>query len=267
MNEKPITKTKDTDPKDAPEKVETGKLPLRTRILAEVKFFAGLAVVMLTFLTFVWGHYKIPSESMQPTLEVGDHLYVSKFAYGYSRHSAPFNLHKLPFLKDGKIMSKLPKRGDVAVFRHPKSGIVMIKRVTGLPGDTIRMHRGRLFINDVLVPRESVDNYLYRQHRGGVVGVDVFNETLPDMEETHIIYEQTDGGNLDTTEEFLVPAEHVFFMGDNRDNSTDSRASMGPGYVPLDHLIGRADLMMFSFKRCKDEENMYCPPFRAMKKL
>lgn len=248
-------------------KEEAQKLPLGQRILAELKFFAGLAVVMLTFLTFVWGHYKIPSESMQPTLEVGDHLYVSKFAYGYSRHSAPFNLHKLPFLKDGKILSKLPKRGDVAVFRHPKTGIVMIKRVTGLPGDTIRMHRGRLFINDVLVPRENIDNYLYRQHLGNVVGVDVYKESLPDMKETHIIYEQTDGGNLDTTEEFLVPAEHVFFMGDNRDNSTDSRASTGPGYVPLDHLIGRADLMMFSFKRCKDETNMYCPPFRAMKKL
>ena len=243
------------------------KLSLGQRILAEVKFFAGLAVIMLAFLTLVWGHYKIPSESMQPTLEVGDHLYVSKFAYGYSRHSVPFNLHKLPFLKDGKIFSKVPKRGDVAVFRNPKSGIVMIKRVIGLPGDTIRTHRGRLFINDVLVQRENIDNYLYRQHLGSVVGVDVFNETLPDMEETHIIYEQTDGGNLDSKGPFEVPEGHVFFMGDNRDNSTDSRAALGPGYVPLDHLIGRADLMMFSFKRCRKEDNLHCPPFRAMKKL
>jgi len=243
------------------------KLSIGQRIFAEVKFFAGLAVVMLAFLTFVWGHYKIPSESMQPTLEVGDHLYVSKFAYGYSRHSAPFNLHKLPFLKDGKILSKLPMRGDVAVFRNPKSGIVMIKRVVGLPGDTIRMHRGRLFINDVLVPRENIDNYLYRQHLGSVVGVDVYKEVFPGMADEHIIYEQSDGGNLDTTEKFTVPEDHVFFMGDNRDNSTDSRARTGPGYVPLDHLIGRADLMMFSFKRCKTEENMHCPPFRAMKKL
>ena len=244
---------------------EEEKLTLGQRILAEVRFFAGLAVVMLAFLTFVWGHYKIPSESMQPTLEVGDHLYVSKFAYGYSRHSPPFNLHKLPFLKEGKIFSKLPKRGDVAVFRNPKSGIVMIKRVTGLPGDTIRMHRGRLFINDVLVPRENIDNYLYRQHLGSVVGVDVFKESLPDMKDPIVIYEQSDSGNLDTTEEFVVPEGHIFFMGDNRDNSLDSRASMGP--VPLDHLIGRADLMMFSFKRCKKEEDRYCPPFRAMKKL
>ena len=246
---------------------EGEKSTLGQRILAEVKFFAGLAVVMLAFLTFIWGHYKIPSESMQPTLEVGDHLYVSKFAYGYSRHSAPFNLHKLPFLKDGKIFSKVPKRGDVAVFRNPKSGIVMIKRVIGLPGDTIRTHRGRLFINDVLVARENIDNYLYRQHLGSVVGVDVFEESLPDMEEPYIIYEQTDGGNLDSKGPFEVPEGHVFFMGDNRDNSTDSRAALGPGFVPLDHLIGRADLMMFSFKRCREEENLYCPPFRAMKKL
>ncbi len=243
------------------------KPSFRQRVLAELRFLSGLSVVMLAFLTFVWGHYKIPSESMQPTLEVGDHLYVSKFAYGYSRHSAPFNLHKLPFLKDGKILSKLPKRGDVAVFRNPSSGIVMIKRVTGLPGDTIRMHRGRLFINDVLVPRENIDNFLYRQHLGSVTGVDVFKETLPDLSEPVIIYEQSDSENLDTTEKFLVPQGHVFFMGDNRDNSIDSRAPSGPGFVPLDHLIGRADLMMFSFKRCKDEENLYCPPFRAMKKL
>jgi len=252
---------------EAPE-TEAEKPSIGQRIMAEVKFFAGLGVVMLAFLTLVWGHYKIPSESMQPTLEVGDHLYVSKFAYGYSRHSIPFNLHKLPFLKDGKIFSKVPKRGDVAVFRNPKTGVVMIKRVTGLPGDTIRMHRGRLFINDVVVPREEITNYLYRQHLGSVVGVDVFKESLPGYDQDYLIYEQTDGGNLDTSREpFVVPEGHVFFMGDNRDNSTDSRASLGPGYVPLDHLIGRADLMMFSFKRCKKEENLYCPPFRAMKKL
>ena len=253
------------EPEKTGKDADAEKPTIGQRVLEEVKFFAGLAVVMFAFLTLVWGHYKIPSESMQPTLEVGDHLYVSKFAYGYSRHSVPFNMHKLPFLKDGKIFSKIPKRGDVAVFRNPKTGIVMIKRVTGLPGDTIRMHRGRLFINDVLVPRENIDNFLYRQHLGRITGVDVFKETLPNIKDPIVIYEQTDGGNLDTTEEFLVPEGHIFFMGDNRDNSLDSRASMGP--VPLDHLIGRADLMMFSFKRCKKEENLYCPPFRAMKKL
>jgi len=240
---------------------------LGQRIWSEVKFFLGLASFMLVFLTFVWGHYKIPSESMLPTLEVGDHLYVSKFAYGFSRHSPPFGLHKLPFLKNGKLMSKLPRRGDVAVFRNPKSGIVMIKRVVGLPGDSIRVHRGRLFINGVVVERDNIDNYLYREHKGRKVGVDVYSEQWPDEKDSHLIYEQIDTAPLDNTEEFIVPPETVFFMGDNRDNSTDSRAALGPGYVPLDHLIGRAEYMMFSFKRCAKEPDLRCPPRRFMKKL
>ena len=148
-------------PADSPEdSKEQVKPSLRARLWSEVKFFLGLGAFMLAFLTFVWGHYKIPSESMQPTLEVGDHLYVSKFAYGFSRHSAPFNLYKLPFPKDGQILSRDPKRGDVAVFRNPKSGVVMIKRVAGLPGDKIRLHRGRLYINNVIVARSNLDNYL-----------------------------------------------------------------------------------------------------------
>ncbi len=229
------------------------KLSLSSRIWSEVKFFAVLACFMLTFLTFVWGHYKIPSESMLPTLEVGDHLYVSKYAYGFSRHSPPFGLHKLPFLKEGKILSKLPERGDVAVFRHPKNDLVMIKRVVGLPGDKIRVYRGRLFINDIIIPRDPIDNFLYREHRGNVEGVDVYSEQWPDEENSHLIYEQTDTGHLDNTKEFIMPAETVFFMGDNRDNSTDSRDDKGPGFVPLTHLIGRAEFMMFSFKRCAKE--------------
>ena len=243
------------------------KLPLGQRIWSEVKFLLGLVTTVLFFLTFIWGHYKIPSESMLPTLEVGDHLYVSKFAYGYSRHSAPFELHKLPFLKNGKIFSKLPKRGDVAVFRNPRNGLVMIKRVAGLPGDKIRMHRGRLYINDFIVEREPIDNYLYREHLGRKVGVDVYKEHWQGAKDPHFIYERIDSAPLDNTKEFRVPQNSVFFMGDNRDNSTDSRAVLGPGFVPLDHLIGRAELMMFSFKRCAKEEDLRCPPLRFMKKL
>lgn len=243
------------------------KPSLGQRIWSEVKFFAGLMSFMLLFLTFIWGHYKIPSESMLPTLEVGDHLYVSKFAYGFSRHSPPFGLHKLPFLKDGKIFSKLPERGDVVVFRNPKNDLVMIKRAVGLPGDTIRVHLGRLYINDILVPRDPVDNYLYREHKGRKIGVDVYAEQWPNEEAAHKIYEQTDGAHLDNTKAFRVPTGTIFFMGDNRDNSTDSRAPSGPGFVPLDHLIGRAEYMMFSFKRCATEADLRCPPRRFMKKL
>ena len=238
------------------------KPSLGQRIWSEVKFFAGLSCFMFAFLTFIWGHYKIPSESMLPTLEVGDHLYVSKYAYGFSRHSPPFGLHKLPFLKDGKIFSKLPKRGDVAVFRNPKNDLVMIKRVAGLPGDKIKVHRGRLYINDIIINRGPIENFLYREHKGRKIGVDVYREQWPNEKGSHLIYEQTDSARLDDTPEFIVPAGTVFFMGDNRDNSTDSRADLGPGYVPLTHLIGRAEFMMFSFKRCAKEEGLRCPAKR-----
>ena len=234
---------------------------------SEAKFFSGLAAFLLVFYTTIFGHFKIPSESMQPTLEVGDHLYVSKFAYGYSRHSFPLGLHKLPFLGDGKIFARLPKRGDVVVYRNPKDPIVMIKRVVGLPGDEIEMRSGRLFLNGELVDRKPVDAFSYREHKGYVVDVDVYSEQWPGEEQPHLIYEQTDAGPLDNVGPFSVPQGMVFFMGDNRDNSVDSRAPNGPGLVPEEYLIGRADLMMFSFKRCKKEDGLYCPPIRFLKGL
>jgi len=255
------------DATDAGQKEAEPKKTFKARFIEETKFFSGLALVMLTLLTGVWGHFKIPSESMLPTLEVGDHLYVSKFAYGYSKHSLPFGLHRIPGLPEGKILSRLPKRGDVAVFRNPSAGIIMIKRVIGLPGDEIRTLRGRLYINGAIVERKMIDSYLYREHEGLKTGVDVYEEQWPEEKHPHQIYEKTDFGPLDNTEVFKVPDDHIFFMGDNRDNSTDSRDPRGPGYVPLDHLIGRADLMMFSFKRCEKEEELRCPPFRALKPL
>lgn len=241
---------------------------LRGRIVEELKFFVTLGIVLLSMVTLGWGHFKIPSESMLPTLEVGDHLYVSKFAYGYSKHSFPLGISKIPGLPDGKILSRVPKRGDVAVFKNPSAGIIMIKRVTGLPGDKIRVLRGQLYVNGIEVKRELIDSYLYREHLGSKTGVDVYEEQFVGEASPHQIYENTDFGPLDNTQLFEVPEGHVFFMGDNRDNSVDSRDVLrGPGYVPLDHLIGRADLMMFSFKRCKQEEGLRCPPFRALKPL
>ncbi|WP_409432136.1 signal peptidase I [Litorimonas sp. RW-G-Af-16] len=248
-------------------KAEVEPKSLKGRIVEELTFFSGLAVVLLSMMTFVWGHFKIPSESMLPTLEVGDHIYVSKFAYGFSRHSLPFGLHAIPGLPDGKFMDSLPTRGDVAVFRNPKSGMIMIKRIVGLPGDKIQINRGRLTLNGKEIARAPVDNYLYREHKGRKVGVDVYTEQLPGQKDVHYIYEQTDQGPLDNTGVFTVPAGAVFFMGDNRDNSTDSRDPNGPGFVPLDHLMGRADLMMFSFKQCDKEEGLRCPPKRFMQKL
>ncbi|MEP6342797.1 MAG: signal peptidase I [Maricaulaceae bacterium] len=242
-------------------------LTIKDRIISEIKFFAGLIVFIVFFFTTVWGHYKIPSESMLPTLEVGDHVYVSKFAYGYSRHSLPFGLHRLPIADGKQMLSRLPKRGDVVVFRNPVSKIIMIKRLTGLPGDTIETRGGRLYVNNQLIDRTETDNFTYRPHRGQIAHVTQFKESLPGEKNSHLIYEVTDEGTQDNRGPFTIPKGHVFFMGDNRDNSVDSRATSGPGMVPVDHLIGRADSMMFSFKKCVKEEGFRCPSRRFFKGL
>lgn len=236
---------------------------------SEFKFFSKLAVFILAFITLVWGHFKIPSESMQPTLEVGDRLYVAKYPYGISKHSLPYLLHKLP-LPEGRIFSRLPKRGDVVVFRNPKSDIVMIKRVVGLPGDKIQVRRGQLYLNEKGVPREKIDGRLYREHATKRVrSVNVYNQTLPGMDEGFTIYERDDAYPLDNTPVFIVPEDTLFFMGDNRDNSIDSRAPRnGPGMVHMNYVMGRANRVMISFKKCNRDEDLYCPPKgRFMEKL
>lgn len=251
---------------------------LKQKVMSEVKFFSGLIAFLLVFWTTIFGNFKIPSESMLPTLEVGDHLYVSKFAYGYSRHSMPFNLHKLPFLpKNGKIFSKLPDRGDIVVFRHPYTDMVMIKRVAGIPGDTITVRGGRLIVNGKLLERKEAGPITYRDHKHkSRTIVQSYIEQFEGEKKSHIIYELGDGVGLDNAGVFNVPDGMVFFMGDNRDNSIDSRAmtvpdvslsDTGPGFVPLDHLMGRADLIMFSFKRCKKETGFYCSGKRFLKPL
>jgi len=245
------------------------KLSKREWLWSEFKFFAKLFVFILAFMTFVWGHYKIPSESMQPTLEVGDHLYVSKYAYGVSKHSLPYLLHKLP-LPEGRIFSHVPDRGDVVVFRNPRTGIVMIKRVVGLPGDKVQVRRGQLFLNEQPIKREAEGNRLYREHATQRVrSVNVYQQTLPGMDEAFTIYERDDSYPLDETPAFIVPEDTLFFMGDNRDNSIDSRAPrQGPGMVPMNYVIGRADRVMFSLKRCNRDEDLHCPPKgRFMEKL
>lgn len=197
-------------------------------------------LIALVIRTFAFEPFNIPSGSMIPTLLVGDYLFVSKYSYGYSKHSFPMSL--APF--SGRILESAPQRGDVVVFKTPADDKTdFIKRVIGLPGDTVRMQDGRLFINGQLVERERVDEYTYRDTYGSVLRQTLYNETLPGGMK-HPILEDGDHSRFDNTAEFKVPEGHFFMMGDNRDNSLDSRADVG--YVRAENLVGRAEFIFFS---------------------
>lgn len=191
--------------------------------------------------TLLFEPFNIPSGSMKPTLLVGDYLFVSKYSYGYSRYSLPFG----PPLFSGRIFARMPERGDVAVFKLPSDNRTdYIKRIVGLPGDRIQVVRGRLHINGAEVPRTPLDPFRDEGGGGRTVEIPMFEEVLPNGV-SHRILEMTDTGMLDETGVYEVPAGHVFAMGDNRDNSLDSRVR-DVGFIPLDNLIGRAEIIFFS---------------------
>lgn len=204
---------------------------------------AILAVLLALFIrTFFFEPFNIPSGSMLPTLEIGDYLFVSKTSYGYSKHSFPLSLADF----DGRAFAKAPERGDVIVFKLPSNPrIDYIKRLVGMPGDRIQVEKGRLFLNGKLVEREAVGMKRLAAPEGGSESMMEYIETLPGGV-MHRIYEESDNGPLDNTEEFVVPEGHYFLMGDNRDNSQDSRVSELVGFVPFENLVGRADILFFS---------------------
>jgi signal peptidase I len=205
--------------------------------------YAGL--IALVVRTVAFEPFNIPSGSMIPTLLVGDYLFVSKYSYGYSRYSLPFGWP--PF--SGRIFGQLPKRGDVAVFKWPGDNSTdYIKRIVGLPGDRIQVRQGVLYINGQQAPRQSEGLYEADDERGIRIEARRYLETLPDGVK-HDILKQTDQGDVNNTIEFLVPPDHVFAMGDNRDNSSDSRIPLeqrGVGFVPVENLVGRAEIIFFS---------------------
>lgn len=211
--------------------------------LGEMFRTAVVAVLLaLMIRTFLFEPFNIPSSSMVPNLLIGDYLFVSKYSYGYSKHSFPFGLGGF----EGRIMDDTPKRGDIAVFKLPtQPSIDYIKRVIGLPGDTVQVREGRLYINGQLMDREFMGLREYEDDSGNVLRMTEFAETLPEGQ-IHIIYEEGDNQPLDNTEVFEVPQGHYFMMGNNRDNSSDSRVSYSVGYVPYDHFVGRAEFIFFS---------------------
>ena len=201
-----------------------------------VKTLVYAVLIAIVVRTFLFEPFNIPSGSMKPTLLVGDYLFVSKFSYGFSRWSFPFGIVPM----SGRIFGRLPDRGDVAVFKKPGENTDYIKRIIGLPGDRVQMRGGQLFLNGVLVPQEPIGTFSDL----GEGTVQRLRETLPGGK-VHDVLDRFPDGPMDDTPEFLVPDAHIFVMGDNRDNSQDSR-DREVGFVPVENLVGRAEIIFWS---------------------
>lgn len=207
-----------------------------------VRVVVHALLIALVIRTFLFQPFNIPSGSMIETLLIGDYLFVSKYSYGYSRYSIPLS----PDLFSGRIWGGQPQRGDVVVFRNPKKEDTdFIKRIIGLPGDRVQMINGILYINEQPVPRQRISDFISDEPDGRRIAVRRYRETLPNGVSYNTL-DRTENGYYDNTKVYVVPPGHYFMMGDNRDNSTDSRVESEVGYVPYENLIGRAEIIFFS---------------------
>ena len=204
--------------------------------------YAILAAVILR--TVALEPFNIPSGSMIPSLMVGDYLFVSKYSYGYSKFSLPWSVP----LFSGRILGGLPERGDVAVFELPRDNETdYIKRIIGLPGDRIQVKNGLLHINGKPIKRRKIENFTYLDRYGHKRTLEQYEEVL-ESGVSYRVLDATPFGSLDDTQVYIVPENHYFAMGDNRDNSMDSRVLSAVGYIPEENLVGRAEFIFYSTK-------------------
>ena len=214
---------------------------MKKKIIENLKTLIYALILALIIRSFLFQPFYIPSSSMEPNLLVGDRLFVAKYEYGYSRHSFPFS----PKFTNKRFVAKKPSRGDVIVFKTPADNRTdYIKRLIGLPGDTIQMRDGEIFLNNEKIKRRSIKITKKINCGKEAVNVNAFEEILPNGKKYIAVYR--DDGTMMNTDAFVVPDDHYFFMGDNRDCSKDSRFLGSVGYVSFINLVGKAKIIFFS---------------------
>jgi len=214
--------------------------------LGNLKSILIAIFIALIIRSFIFEPFNIPSGSMKPNLLVGDFIFVSKYSYGFSKHSLPFSIPLIP----EKIFSNNPERGDVVVFKTPENNRTdYIKRVIGLPGDKIKIKNGIIFINGSEVLRKKLNDFIDTDNKTSNKRVRMYNEYFFNKEIK--ILDITDNGIADNTQLFNVPDNHFFVMGDNRDNSQDSRFISTVGFIPYENLVGKAQFIFFSLENAR----------------
>ena len=210
-------------------------------IVDNIKTLIGALLIAILIRSLIIQPFYIPSSSMEPNLLVGDRIFVSKFSYGYSKHSFPFS----PNFSNKRFLSKEPTQGDLVVFKTPSDNRTdYIKRLIGLPGDEIQFINGELFINKIKIKRKRIDNIFQIRCGNFLLETNTYIETLPNGTEHLVTYNKK--GSLQNTKIYKVPDNHYFLMGDNRDCSKDSRFLEEVGYVKKLNLVGKAKIIFFS---------------------